>query len=133
MSDTKDILAETWAIARTMQKAVVARDDAIRSGWRDVQISSIAGKTERLYAVRGRSGAAPPMVEGDCMWCGQHVRPRRVEAGATREDDPAWATSDGDYGCDSSPETCEDGCGSHARPYDLALRILRGSSCPKAG
>lgn len=29
---------------------------------------------------------------------------------------PDWSTEDGDFGCDRSPETCEDGVGSHM-PY----------------
>lgn len=64
------------------------------------------------------------MVPGDCLWCGQHVVVGREEAGATNPNDPAWKTEDGDFGCDHSPEAGQEGCGSHARPFDLARKIL---------
>ena len=60
---------------------------------------------------------------GDCLFCGQYVESRRKEAGApkrTVDTDPCWATQDGDYGCDQSPESSEDGCGSHFRPSQIA-------------
>jgi len=74
--------------------------------------------------------------EGPCLWCRQHVVSGRKESGATNPLDAAWMTplerdydvyvGGGDFGCDQSPETCEDGCGGHARPYDLAILLLQG-------
>ncbi len=70
----------------------------------------------------------------DCIFCGQHVFDKHEESGF--EGGPDWATEDGDFGCDSSPETTEDGCGSHAASTDdeiwnayknlYDLRVLRG-------
>jgi hypothetical protein len=65
------------------------------------------------------------MVPGDCLWCGQWVTSEREVAGATDPEDACWATEDGDFGCSDAPETCEEGCGSHARPYDLAIRLMK--------
>ena len=59
---------------------------------------------------------------GPCIWCGQYVTSQRKAAGCpdhTADRDPAWATEDGDYGCDRSPETGKDGTGDHARPFDV--------------
>lgn len=70
------------------------------------------------------NGKEIKMLPGDCIWCGQYVEEGREDAGATNPFDPCWQTEDGDFGCNNSPETCEEGCGNHARPYDLALAIL---------
>ena len=62
---------------------------------------------------------------GPCLWCGQWVESRREEAGAPAESeayDACWATEDGDFGCNMSPDSSEDGCGDHARPQDPMLR-----------
>ena len=71
------------------------------------------------------SGKEIPMEEGPCIWCGEYVTSKREEAGCTNPFDPAWATEDGDYGCECSPETNEEGTGDHARPFDLAYRIMK--------
>ena len=63
------------------------------------------------------------MEAGPCIWCQQWVESGRDIAGSTNPRDPAWHV-DGDFGCDESPETSDDGCGDHARPYDLAWRLL---------
>ncbi|MEN6550006.1 MAG: hypothetical protein ABFE07_28515 [Armatimonadia bacterium] len=68
-------------------------------------------------------GLAIRMEPGPCLWCGLWVVSGREVAGATNPYDPCWH-ADGDFGCDESPETGEDGCGDHARPYDLAVRLL---------
>lgn len=65
------------------------------------------------------------MTPGPCLWCGQWVTEGRDEAGATRGIDPCWNV-DGDFGCDESPESSDEGVGDHARPYDLAVRISAG-------
>ena len=70
-------------------------------------------------------GIPIPMGAGPCLWCARWVTSQRDEAGATGPYDPCWA-ADGDFGCDLSPESNEEGCGDHARPYDLALRLMRG-------
>lgn len=75
--------------------------------------------------LKNASGKLIKMEMGPCLWCGEWVESRRDEAGSTNPFDPCWATREGDYGCDASPETCEEGCGSHARPYDLALALLK--------
>lgn len=67
-----------------------------------------------------------PMEEGECLWCGQWVVVGRDIAGSTDPQDPAWHI-DGDFGCDESPETNEEGVGDHARPYDLARLLQRCS------
>ena len=61
---------------------------------------------------------------GECLWCGEYVESQRDLAGATCPLDPAWATEDGDFGCDESPETTDDGVGSHARPEDARRWLL---------
>jgi hypothetical protein len=65
------------------------------------------------------------MDPGPCIWCGQWVESKREEAGSTNPFDPCWATEDGDFGCDQSPEANAEGCGDHDLPYDLALHILK--------
>lgn len=69
-------------------------------------------------------GEVVPMEPGPCLWCGQWVTVGREEAGSTSPYDPAWQV-DGDYGCNESPETNEDGCGDHIRPYDVARMLLQ--------
>jgi hypothetical protein len=56
---------------------------------------------------------------GPCVWCGEHVTDERAVSGAEETD---WAIDGGDFGCGESPETNEDGVGSHARPSDPVLR-----------
>ncbi len=66
-------------------------------------------------------------IPGPCIWCGQYVESRRDEAGAPNETantDACWAALDGDFGCDESPETTDEGCGDHARPVDAARWLL---------
>ena len=63
------------------------------------------------------------MAAGPCLWCHAWVESGRDEAGATNPFDPCW-NADGDFGCDDSPEASEEGCGDHARPYDLARLLL---------
>ena len=63
------------------------------------------------------------LAAGPCLWCGQVVEEGRDMAGATNPYDPCWHV-DGAFGCDDSPETDSEGVGSHARPYDLAVRLL---------
>ena len=48
-------------------------------------------------------------AESECIYCGQPVYFDIVEGGGV----PDWKTKDGDYGCPESPDTSEDGCGSH--------------------
>lgn len=48
-------------------------------------------------------------AEGECVHCGQKIYLDIVEGGGV----PDWRTSDGDYGCGDSPETTEEGVGSH--------------------
>jgi len=62
---------------------------------------------------------------GPCLWCLHGVESKREEAGAQIPDDPCWATEDGDFGCYASPESNTEGCGDHARPYDLARLLMR--------
>jgi hypothetical protein len=72
-------------------------------------------------------GEEVPMEPGPCIWCGQWVESGREAAGCTNPFDPAWHV-DGDYGCGDSPETNDDGTGDHARPYDLALTLLKSQN-----
>ena len=54
--------------------------------------------------------AIEPRSVGICHQCGQVIVDGRADSGAT-EYDPM--TLDGDFGCDDSPDTGEDGVGSH--------------------
>ncbi len=74
--------------------------------------------------LRNAEGRVFPMKAGPCLWCGEWVESGRDAAGATDPYDPCWNV-DGDFGCDRSPDADDDGCGDHARPYDLALRMIR--------
>jgi len=58
---------------------------------------------------------------GPCIFCGEWVEDRSVESGAPEWAQPAWATEDGDYGCDDNPITGPNGCGGHIRPHDTWL------------
>lgn len=73
--------------------------------------------------LKAADGRTIPMEPGPCLWCGEYVEEGRDMAGATRPFDPCWQ-QDGDFGCNASPEASDDGCGDHARPYDLALYLL---------
>ena len=71
---------------------------------------------------------------GDCLFCGQYVESRREEAGAPPETvdyDPCWSTGDGDFGCDSSPETTADGCGDHFRPWQIPHLMKQAAAAPE--
>lgn len=70
-----------------------------------------------------KRGNVVEMEPGLCLWCGEYVEEGRDLAGATRPFDPCW-NADGDFGCNDAPDAGDDGCGDHARPYDLALRVL---------
>lgn len=72
-------------------------------------------------------GEVVPMTPGPCLWCGRWVEIGREEAGSTNPYDPAWC-EDGDYGCDDSPESNDEGVGDHCRPYDVARMILQGQT-----
>lgn len=48
-------------------------------------------------------------AKGKCVYCGEDIFLDIVEGGGV----PDWKLADGDYGCNDSPETCEEGCGSH--------------------
>jgi hypothetical protein len=64
----------------------------------------------------------PKHTPGPCLWCGEWVESKREEAGAPKKTeswDACWATDEGDFGCDKSPESGKDGCGNHARPSDF--------------
>jgi hypothetical protein len=67
------------------------------------------------------------MEPGYCIWCGHYVEEGREMSGATNPLDPAWQV-DGDFGCDQSPQSNDDGVGDHMRPYDLAIRLMKEAS-----
>lgn len=48
-------------------------------------------------------------AESTCTHCRQLIYLDIVEGGGV----PDWRTKDGDYGCGESPESGEEGCGSH--------------------
>ena len=48
-------------------------------------------------------------AQSTCVYCREHIYLDIVEGGGV----PDWKTSDGDYGCPDSPETCKEGMGSH--------------------
>ena len=47
-------------------------------------------------------------AESECQFCGRTITFDIVEGGGV----PDWGDN-GDYGCGSSPETTEEGCGGH--------------------
>lgn len=47
-----------------------------------------------------------------CLWCRQRLVDGKKESGFTGEG-PDYMTSDGDFGCDPSPDTTKDGVGAH--------------------
>ena len=85
----------------------------------DDETDKVADRPVLVYA-DGRRVAADP---GLCLWCGRWVETGRRMSGATNPMDPAWQ-DEGDFGCDLSPMTNEEGTGGHSRPWDLALAIL---------
>ncbi len=48
-------------------------------------------------------------ARGTCTHCGEAIMLDIVEGGGV----PDWRSEDGDYGCDSSPDTDDECCGSH--------------------
>jgi len=48
-------------------------------------------------------------AKGRCIYCQNDIFLDMAEGGGV----PDWKTDDGDYGCDNSPDTTEDGCGGH--------------------
>lgn len=54
-----------------------------------------------------------------CVYCRLDIYLDIVEGGGV----PDWRTEDGDYGCDRSPETTEEGVGSH-KPEKLSLEAF---------
>ena len=86
--------------------------------------SEMSHNATPLQVLRDARGNVIPMTPGYCLWCGEYVEVGREEAGSTDPLDPAWQC-DGNFGCDASPETSDEGCGDHARPYDLARFFLR--------
>lgn len=68
-------------------------------------------------------GRTVRMQDGPCLWCGEYVTSDRDAAGATNPLDACWQV-DGDFGCDKSPESSDEGTGGHARPWDLAVLLL---------
>lgn len=54
----------------------------------------------------------------ECVWCGEYLTDGAEESGYTGVG-PDWC-ADGDYGCTYSPETTDDGVGSHRTREDLA-------------
>ena len=55
-----------------------------------------------------------------CIYCEEIIEDGREESGAEGVD---WMTPDGDFGCDASPGTGEDGSGDHATAQE-AYRAL---------
>lgn len=48
-------------------------------------------------------------AESTCVYCGEKIYLDIVEGGGV----PDWRTAGGDYGCDNSPDTDEEGTGGH--------------------
>lgn len=48
-------------------------------------------------------------AKGSCLYCGNDIYLNIPEIGGI----PDWKLRDGDYGCNQSPETNEEGCGGH--------------------
>ena len=65
---------------------------------------------------RGQARYAPLYADREviatCLWCGEDLVDGKEESCFTGEG-PDYMTDDGDYGCNESPDTGEDGTGSH--------------------
>lgn len=48
-------------------------------------------------------------AESTCIHCGQKIYVDVLIGGGV----PDWSTEDGDFGCEKSPESNEEGCGGH--------------------
>ena len=48
-------------------------------------------------------------AESVCIHCGHKIYVDVLIGGGV----PDWSTRDGDFGCDASPDTSENGCGGH--------------------
>lgn len=48
-------------------------------------------------------------AESRCVYCGELIYVDMLIGGGVAD----WSTEDGDFGCDASPETCDEGTGSH--------------------
>ena len=48
-------------------------------------------------------------AQSKCIHCGEFIYLDFFEGGGIGD----WSTEDGDYGCSESPDTNDDGCGSH--------------------
>jgi len=57
----------------------------------------------------------------NCVYCKQYLYDKREESGAIRAH---YATKDGDFGCDFSPECNEEGVGSHLPDSESLQRVL---------
>jgi hypothetical protein len=55
-----------------------------------------------------------------CLHCGEPIYLDIVEGGGVCD----WRTEEGDYGCNDSPETTTEGCGSH-KPQGLTVREVK--------
>ena len=58
-----------------------------------------------------------------CHWCDQYLVDGKEESGYTGPG-PDWC-ADGDYGCDQSPETTEEGVGPHMTLEDVRRTIAK--------
>lgn len=92
-----------------------------------------------LRALAGGGAPAPYVAQfkdharsGPCLYCGEIVVDGAEESGFTGIG-PDWMTKDGDFGCGASPETTEEGVGSHARPGDIhpSEQALGGTASKK--
>jgi len=48
-------------------------------------------------------------AQSTCVHCTEPIYLDIIEGGGV----PDWKTADGDYGCADSPDTCDEGTGSH--------------------
>lgn len=93
-----------------------------RQRWAKEEAMSV--KAVAKGELRDKLGRLVPMEEGPCLFCHRWVEEGRDMAGCTDPLDPAWQVN-GDFGCDRSPITNEEGTGDHVRPYDVALMLIR--------
>lgn len=57
-------------------------------------------------------------TEGECCWCRAYVTDGRKAAGS----ESRALMIDGDFGCNESPDTCDEGVGGHALASDPFFR-----------
>lgn len=87
----------------TMQEAKTARLEKEKASWLN-WLKSYTPKKFLESFLRNVEGA-----QSTCQYCHEPIYVDVLIGGGV----PDWSTAEGDFGCEKSPETCEEGVGSH--------------------